>query len=77
MAGEILVASPRDSLLSSIHSAKGYHDVKELRLAEADIGANKALRKSISQEFEFTCAFIMGSGRAGYDHPSRKLTSRN
>jgi hypothetical protein len=44
VTGEIFVTGPRDSLLISVHSAEGCHDVRELRLAEADIGANKALR---------------------------------
>jgi hypothetical protein len=44
VTGEIFVASPRDSLLISVHSAKGCYDIRELRLAEADIGVNKALR---------------------------------
>jgi len=32
--GEIFVASPRGLLLTSVHSAKGCHDVRELCLAE-------------------------------------------
>jgi hypothetical protein len=42
--GEIFVASPRDLLLILVYSAMEYRDVGQLRLAEADIGANKALR---------------------------------
>lgn len=44
VTGGILALSPRISLLVSVHSAMGYRDVREVRLAEADIGANKALR---------------------------------
>ena len=62
MACEILVASPRDSLLTSVYCTREYQDVKAPRLAEADIGANKDLHQDISQDFKFT---IMGNGMAG------------
>jgi hypothetical protein len=42
--GEAFVVSARDSLLISVQNAKGYHDVRDPRLVEADIGVNKALR---------------------------------
>jgi hypothetical protein len=44
VTGENFVASPRVPLLISVHSEMRFRDVRELRLAEADIGANKALR---------------------------------
>jgi hypothetical protein len=56
-----------DQLLISVYSAgsaEGYHDVRELLLADADIEVNETLYFTMSKEFEFKCTYNKASRKA-------------